>query len=232
VDSNGRSEKPIQVTLAVAADSIQRKALQYDRAGDIHYDSISAFIKSIRGGDPDAAVYWLARMLEGGEDPRFVARRLVILASEDVGNADPAALPLAQAAADATHFVGLPECQLCLAQAAIYLACAPKSNACAKAIWFAAKDVRENRTTPVPRYLRSTPPRSAGADGDPSRYDYPHDHAGGVIAQEYLGVDRTYYEPTARGAEAAMAEHVRRMNALRGLADRVKREIIADGPTP
>ena len=139
----------IIVDLAVAAESIQRKAIPYDAAGDMHYDVISAMIKSIRGSDPDAAVYWLARMLEAGEDPRFIARRIVISAAEDIGNADPQGLMIAQAAADATQMIGMPECQLPLAQAAIYLACAPKSNAAARAIWAAAEDVRNAQTIPV-----------------------------------------------------------------------------------
>ena len=148
------SGSPIEFTRTLAEESVQRKAVQYDRQGDAHYDSISALIKSIRGSDPDAALYWLARMLEGGEDVRFLARRLVILASEDVGNADPAALPLAVAAAQACELVGLPECQLTLAQAVTYLACAPKSNAATVGIGEARSDVREGRLLPVPVHLR------------------------------------------------------------------------------
>ncbi len=198
----------IAVTLEVAVESIQRKALQYDGAGDEHYDAISAMIKSIRGSDPDAAVYWLARMLEAGEDPRFVARRIVISAAEDIGNADPRGLVIAQAAADATQMIGMPECQLPLAQAAIYLACAPKSNASAKAIWAACKDVREGRTIPVPKHLRSTGYPGAKTLGSGEGYLYPHDAPNGIVEQEYLGVDKVYYTPTGRGAEAVIRQYL------------------------
>ena len=198
-DRNGEGA-PITIDLESAAESIQRKAIRYD-AGDAHYDAISAMIKSIRGSDPDAAVYWLARMLEAGEDPRFVARRIVIAAAEDIGNADPQALVLAEAAASATQRVGMPECQLPLAQAAIYLACAPKSNASAKAIWSAAEDVRDGRTLPVPRHLRSTGYAGAERLGSGEGYRYPHDAPDAIVAQEYLGVDKVYYCPTDRGAE-------------------------------
>ena len=196
----GRS--PAVIDLSTAEESIQRKAIQYDRTGDAKYDAISAMIKSIRGSDPDAAVYWMARMLEAGEDPRYIARRMVILASEDIGNADPQALVLAESAARATEMVGMPECQLILAQAAIYLACAPKSNASAMAIWEAMADVREGRTIPVPKHLRSTGYSGAHKLGHGVGYQYPHDHPDGVVAQDYLGVDKVYYTPTARGAEA------------------------------
>ena len=148
------SVRPLKFTRALAEESVQRKAVEYDNNGDAHYDSASALIKSIRGSDPDAALYWLARMLEGGEEVRFLTRRLVILASEDVGNADPQALPLAVAAMQACEFVGLPECQLTLAQAVTYLACAPKSNAATVAVGEATADVREGRLLPVPVHLR------------------------------------------------------------------------------
>jgi len=197
---------PITIDLATAAESIQRKAIQYDRTGDAHFDAISAMIKSIRRSDPDAAAYWMARMLEAGEDPRYIARRLVILAAEDVGNADPQGLVLAQAAASATEFIGMPECQLVLAQAAIYLACAPKSNASAMAIWSATEDVKNGRTIPVPKHLRSTGYWGAARLGHGEGYRYPHDAPEGIVAQEYLGVDKVYYRPTDRGAEAKMRE--------------------------
>ncbi len=196
----------IVVDLDTACESIQRKALEYDATGDSHFDAISAMIKSVRGSDPDAAVYWLARMLEAGEDPRFIARRLVILASEDIGNADPQGLIIAQAAADATNFIGLPECNLVLAQAAIYLACAPKSNASAVAIWQASSDVREGRTLPVPKHLKSTGYLGAKRLGSGEGYRYPHDEKDGTVDQEYLGVDKVYYTPTDRGAEAKIQE--------------------------
>ncbi len=205
----------VVVDLQVAAESIQRKALAYDSAGDSHYDSISALIKSIRGSDPDAAVYWLARMLEAGEDPRFVARRVVISAAEDIGNADPQGLVLAQAAADATMLVGMPECQILLAQAVTYLACAPKSNSAAAAIWAAAEDVRSGRTVPVPRHLRSTGYAGAAVLGSGEGYRYPHDAKDAIVAQEYLGVDREYYTPSDRGAEAAMRTYLDKVRRQR-----------------
>lgn len=196
-------EDSIVVDLNTAVESIQQKALDYDAAGDAHYDAISAMIKSIRGSDPDAAVYWLARMLEGGEDPRFIARRIVIAAAEDIGNADPQGLLIAQAAADATQFIGKPECQLPLAQAVIYLACAPKSNASAMAIWSAAKDVREGRTVLAPKHLRSTGYAGAERLGSGEGYLYPHDAESGIVRQDY-GVEKVYYTPTGRGAEALL----------------------------
>ncbi len=211
-----QSEAEVVVDLEVAAESIQRKAITYDAGGDGHYDSISAMIKSIRGSDPDAAVYWLARMLEGGEDPRFVARRIIISASEDIGNAEPRGLILAQSAAAATLVVGMPECQLILAQAVIYLASAPKSNACAKAIWGAAEDVRTGQTIPVPKHLKSAKYKSAEKLGSGIGYQYPHDAQDGIVKQDYLGVDKFYYLPTDRGWEAqakAYLEQVRRIQS-------------------
>lgn len=199
---------PIVVDLDVAAESIQRKAITYDRAGDAHYDAVSAMIKSIRGSDPDAAVYWLARMLEAGEDPRYVARRIVIAAAEDIGNADPQALLVAQAAADAAQMIGLPECRLPLAQAAIYLACSPKSNASATAIWQACKDVREGRTLPVPKHLRATGYLGAATLGSGEGYRYPHDAKDAIIDQDYLGVEKKYYFPTDRGTEKQLLAYL------------------------
>ncbi|MHC5113262.1 MAG: replication-associated recombination protein A [Planctomycetota bacterium] len=193
-------DAPVTIDLACAEDSIQAKALVYDGTGDEHYDLISAFIKSMRGSDPDAAVYWLARMLEAGEDPRFIARRIAILASEDVGNADPHALSVAASAWTITERVGMPECQLTLAQAAIYMAGAPKSNASAQAIWTAAKDVREGRTVPVPLVLRDSHYRDASQLGHGVGYVSPHADAD-AAPEEYLGVDRTYYRPTDQGFE-------------------------------
>jgi putative ATPase len=205
---------PIDFTVVVAQDSIQRKVLEYDPTGDAHYDVASAFIKSMRGSDPDAAIYWLARMLEAGEDPRFVARRCVIFASEDVGNADPRALSVAIAAAQAVEFVGLPECQLNLAHAVIYLATAPKSNASYIAIGEARGDVQKGRTVPVPKHLKDAHYRGAKEAFEHGvGYQYAHDFEGGWVDQEYLGVERTYYEPTDRGYEAeirARLEELRR----------------------
>ena len=204
---NYGEKRPIELTWELAAESVQRKAITYDRDGDSHYDTISALIKSIRGSDPDAAIYWLARMLEGGEDVRFLARRLVILASEDVGNADPAALPLAVATAHACELVGLPECQLNLAQTVAYLACAPKSNAATLAIFEAKKDVRENRTIPVPRHLRDSHYKGSESLGHVG-YQYAHDGEDAIAAQDYLGVEVEYYRPNPRGFEAELMERL------------------------
>jgi putative ATPase len=205
--------QPVDFTRQLAEESVQRKAVQYDRAGDAHYDAISALIKSIRGSDPDAALYWLARMLEGGEDVRFLARRLVILASEDVGNAEPAALGLAVAAAQACEIVGLPECQLTLAQAVIYLACAPKSNAATVGIGEARRDVREGRLLPVPVHLRDAHYGGARRLGHGQTYQYAHDDPEGVVAQDYLGVEREYYRPTDRGFERELAQRLQAIRA-------------------
>jgi putative ATPase len=207
-------ERPIHFTRELAAESVQRKAIQYDPTGDTHYDSISALIKSIRGSDPDAGMYWLARMLEGGEDVRFLSRRLVILASEDVGNADPAALPLAVATMQACEFVGLPECQLNLAQCVAYLACAPKSNAATLAIGEARADVREGRVLPVPVHLQDSHYAGAKRLGHGGGYEYAHDAEGGVAAQDYLGVEREYYRPVERGFEANLAARLAEIRAV------------------
>ena len=204
---------PLEFTRALAEESVQRKAIVYDAKGDSHYDAISALIKSIRGSDPDAALYWLARMLEGGEDVRFLARRLVILASEDVGNAEPAALPLAVAAAHACEIVGLPECQLTLAQAVTYLACAPKSNAATIGIGEARGDVREGRLLPVPVHLRDSHYGGAKRFGHGAGYQYAHDAPDAVAAQDYLGIDREYYRPTDRGFEAELAARLETIRA-------------------
>jgi len=199
-----------RVDLTVAQESIQKKAVQYD--DDTHYDAASAFIKSMRGSDPDAAVYWLARMLEAGEDPRFLARRIVIAASEDVGNAEPQALVVAQAAAAATEFVGMPECRIILAQAVTYLATAPKSNASYTAVDAALADVRGQRILPVPMHLRDAHYRGAKRLGHGEGYEYAHNAPQGWVDQDYLGVERTYYEPVDRGYEA---EIKRRLDELR-----------------
>jgi putative ATPase len=195
----------VPVSEAHVLDASRKRPLLYDRKGDQHYDFASAFIKSMRGGDADAAVYYLAAMLEAGEDPRFIARRMIILASEDVGNADPQALVVAVAAAQALEHVGLPEAQLNLAQAAIYLARAPKSNASATAIWEARRDVREHGNLRPPAMLRSTGhPRGAKARGHGEGYVYPHDDPAG-FELEYLPEPlrgRRYYRPSGSGEEA------------------------------
>jgi len=201
-------QQPIEFTLQLAAESVQRKAIKYDRNGDTHYDAISALIKSIRGSDPDAGIYWLARMLEGGEDVRFLTRRLVILASEDVGNADPQALTIAVATMQACEFVGLPECQLSLAQAVTYLACAPKSNAATTAIAEARRDVREGRTVPVPMHLRDGHYAGSMRLGHGEGYEYAHNAEDGVAAQDYLGIQKEYYRPVDRGFEADLAKRL------------------------
>jgi putative ATPase len=204
-------ERPVVFTRALAEESMQRKAVDYDRLGDKHYDTASALIKSIRGSDPDAALYWLAQMLEGGEDVRFLCRRLIILASEDIGNADPQALPIAVSAMQACEFVGLPECQLTLAQAATYLACAPKSNASTLAIGEARRDVREGRVLPTPVHLRDSHYRGAQQLGHGKGYQYAHDAEDGVAAQDYLGVQRQYYRPVPRGFEKELASRLEKI---------------------
>jgi putative ATPase len=206
------AQRPVRFTLEVAQESIQRKALDYDATGDAHYDVTSAFIKSMRGSDPDAAIYWLARMLEAGEEPRFIARRIVICASEDIGNADPQALVVATAALQAAEFVGLPECQIPLAQAVTYLATAPKSNASYMAITKARADVRSGRTLAVPKHLRDTHYRGAEQFGHGEGYEYSHDAPEGWTPQAYLPEERRYYEPVDRGHEAVI---LRRLEELR-----------------
>src|SRR5262249_54605508 len=222
-------KQPVEYTLEVARDSIQRKALDYDATGDAHYDVASAFIKSMRGSDPDAAIYWLARMLEAGEDPRFIARRVIICASEDVGNADPQALVVAAAALQSVEFVGLPECQLPLAQAVTYIATAPKSNAATVAIGKAREDVRSGRTLPVPEHLRDSHYRGAEKLGRGVGYEYAHNHEGGWVDQAYLPEERRYSEPVDRGYEA---EIKKRMEALRQRASRDPESVEPPAPPP
>lgn len=206
-------ERPLRFTRELAEESVQRRAVEYDATGDSHYDAASALIKSIRGSDPDAGLYWLARMLEAGEDVRFLCRRLVILASEDVGNADPHALPLAVATMQACEFIGLPECQLTLSQCVTYLACAPKSNAATVAIGEALGDVREGRLLPVPVQLRDAHYGGAKQLGHGDGYEYSHNAEGGVAAQDYLGVEREYYRPVERGFEKELAERLTKIRA-------------------
>jgi putative ATPase len=197
----------LRIGVEEAQESIQRKAVVYDRSGDQHYDTTSALIKSIRGGDPDAALYWLARMLVAGEDIRFLARRLVILASEDVGLADPTALPTAMAAQQAVELVGLPEAQIPLAHATVHLATAPKSNRAYAALLAARKDVEEGRTLAVPKALRDTHYKGSKALGHEG-YVYPHDFEGGFVPQAYLEEGRRYYHPSENGAERRIRERL------------------------
>ncbi len=210
-ESADDTHQAITITLQIARDSIQTKAMVYDDDG--HYDSASALIKSMRGSDPDATVYWLSRMLAAGEDPRFIARRIAICASEDIGNADPTAIMLAAAAVQITEFVGMPECRLTLAQAAIYLACAPKSNRVTVAVDQAMDDVKNSRTIPVPRPLRDTHYPGAENLGHQG-YQYAHDFPEGYVPQVYLGVEKHYYQPTDRGHEAVIGKYLQRLAEL------------------
>jgi putative ATPase len=198
-------ERPPRVTLADVEDAIGTRALRYGE--DDHYDVVSAFIKSIRGSDPDAGLYWLARMLEAGEDARFIARRLVILASEDVGMADPMSLVVADAAARAVEFVGLPEAQLNLAQAVVHLATAPKSNRSAVGIWRAREAVRRQPSGEVPTHLRDAHYKGAKALGHGAGYQYPHDDPAGWVEQQYRPTEHAgerYYEPSTHGYEGEL----------------------------
>jgi putative ATPase len=210
----GNTGGKILIDLEVAQESIQRKAVVYSGTGDEHYDAASALIKSMRGSDPDAAIYWLARMLHAGEDPRFIARRIAILASEDIGNADPAAMILAAATLQVVEFVGMPEAQLTLAQAVTYMACCPKSNAATVAIGEAKGDVENNRTIPVPRHLRDSHYQGAAQLGHEG-YKYAHDFPEGYVPQEYLGVDKTYYRPTDRGKEAVFRAYLDKLAKIK-----------------
>jgi putative ATPase len=198
--------------LPILEEASQQKALRYDKAGEEHFNVISAFIKSMRGSDPDAAVYWLMRMLDAGEDPLYVARRMVIFAAEDIGNAEPQALQIAVAAKDAVHFVGLPEGRIPLAQAVTFLATCPKSNAAYKAMLSASEDVRSRGALPVPLHLRNAPTPLMQKLGYGRDYEYPHDHPDALVGQHYLPEalhGRRYYEPTERGHERAIAERLR-----------------------
>jgi putative ATPase len=198
----------VQINLSAAEESIQRKAVVYDADEDAHYDTISAFIKSLRGSDPDAALYWLAKMLYAGEDIRFIARRLIICASEDVGMADSNALVVAVAAQQAVEFVGLPEAQLVLAHATVYVATAPKSNRCTVAIGKASAEVREGRTLAIPKHLRDTHYKAAKKLGHGEGYKYSHDYEGSYVPQAYLPEGRTYYEPSENGMEKHVKERL------------------------
>jgi putative ATPase len=215
----GASGQAGTVTVRVAEDALQRSAILYDKGGDLHYDLISAWIKSTRGSDPDASLLYLAAMLEGGEDPRFIARRMVVFASEDVGNADPRALQVAVAAAHAVEHVGMPECALNLSQAAIYLALAPKSNASIKSLGRARTWVREHGTPEPPSYLRSAAYPGARKLGRGENYDYPHDHPEGVSEQELMPAElagERFLELTDHGEERELRERLERIRKARG----------------
>ncbi len=208
VRTTKKTDQGVHFTLKTAEESIQKKSLVYDNEGDAHYDTVSAFIKSMRGSDPDAAIYYLAKMLYAGEEPRFIARRIVICAAEDVGNADPQALVVATAAMQVSEFVGLPECQIPLAQAVTYIACAPKSNAAYLAISNAMQDVKEGRTLEVPAHLKDSHYAGAKKLGHGEGYKYSHDYEGHYVKQDYLPETRRYYEPTELGHEKKFKEYL------------------------
>lgn len=219
------------ITLPLVEDALQEVAITYDKAGDSHYDTISAFVKSIRGSDPDAALYWLAKMLRAGEDPRFIARRLIIHASEDIGNADPMALLVACAAAQAVEFVGMPEAQLALSQATIYLATAPKSNSCCLAISKAMHDIEERGAMPVPPHLRDASYVGARRLGHGIGYIYPHNYPEHYVPQEYLpegAKSQPYYTPTVIGFERVIAKRMERWKRLKEAAGKNMDETKAD----
>ncbi len=215
VMSTGRSEDGrIHITLQVAQECIQRKAVRYDKTGDNHYDTISAFIKSMRGSDPDAAVYYLARMLYAGENAAFIARRIMICAAEDVGNADPQALVVAASASLAVERIGMPEAQIILSQAAAYVACAPKSNAGCQAIFQAMEAVRETGSLPIPAHLQDAHYKGAAKLGRGTGYKYAHDYPNHYVRQQYLPYElngREFYKPTGNGYEVKIREHMRRL---------------------
>lgn len=213
-------DEKITFNIEIARESIQQKALGYNGTGDTHYDLASAFQKSMRGSDPDATVYWLGRMLAGGEDPRFIARRIAVCAAEDVGNADPMATVLASAAVQISEFIGLPEAQLPLAQAAIYIACAPKSNASASAIWQAVSDVK-SETLPVdaigvPKHLKDSHYKAAKKAGIGNDYKYPHNYETGFVPQQYLpdAIKKKYYQPKEIGLEKNMKHYLQKLKTL------------------
>lgn len=216
----------LRVTMETAAEAMQQKLLSYDRQGDNHYDMASALIKSIRGSDPDAALYWTARMLSGGEDPLFIARRLIISAAEDIGNADPHALNLAVAAAQAVQMIGMPECRIALAQAVTYLAGAPKSNASYLAIDRAMQLVDEEKNEPVPVHLKSSGYSGAKRLGHGRDYRYPHDYEGHYIQQQYLPsalIGKKFYQPTSQGYEEKIRRYLEQLKSA-GSADHHKED--------
>jgi putative ATPase len=213
--TKSEADGAVHITRAVTEESIQKKAVVYDHDEDGHYDTISAFIKSVRGSDPNAALYWLAKMLYAGEDPRFIARRLIILASEDIGNADPAALSLTTAAMSAVEFVGMPEARIILAQATTFLACAPKSNASYLGLEEATKDIKEGRTLPVPRALRDSSHKKAAETFGHKGYKYAHDYEGHVVDQEYAPTSKVYYRPTDQGYEERIRKRLEQWELIK-----------------
>jgi putative ATPase len=230
-DDDGR----VSPTLEHVEGAAQQRVLAYDRAGDGHYDTVSAFIKSLRGNDADAALYWLATMVAAGEDPRFIARRLIISASEDVGNADPRALQVAVAAAQALDHVGLPEAQYALAQAAAYIATAPKSNRAGLAYWAAAADVAEHGSLPVPLHLRNAAVPQMKHHGIGVGYRYPHDFEGHDVDQRYLPdqlVGRRYYRPSEQGYERTIGERMALREEARGRAREAGHASRSEEPRP
>ena len=230
-DGDGR----ISPRLADVETAAQQRILGYDRAGDGHYDTVSAFIKSLRGNDPDAALYWLASMVAAGEDPKFIARRLIISASEDVGNADPRALQVAVAAAHALDWIGLPEAQYALAQAATYIATAPKSNRSGSAYWAAVADIEAHGSLPVPLHLRNAAHRGMKQHGIGVGYRYPHDYEGADVTQRYLPdelADARYYLPTDQGYEATLAARMEARANARAAAKEAGRAARSRLPAP
>jgi putative ATPase len=218
-----RARRTRLLDLPILEEAAQQRALRYDKGGEEHYNVISAFIKSLRGGDPDAALYWMMRMLEAGEDPLFIARRMVIFAAEDVGNAEPQALQVAVAAKDAVHFVGLPEGRIPLAQVATFLATCPKSNASYRAMLAASEEVRASGPLPVPLHLRNAPTPLMKGLGYGAGYRYPHAYEGAEVEQDYLPdslAGRVYYEPTDRGREREIGERLRAARARRARSPR------------
>jgi len=205
----------IHFDLHAAQESIQKKQVHYDMDGDAHYDTASAFIKSMRGSDPDATLYWMAKMLYAGEDLHFISRRICICASEDVGNADPQALVLANSALQVSEFIGLPEARIPLAQAAVYVACAPKSNACYLGIDKALSDVKNKKTQAVPNHLKDTSYKSAKKLGHGENYKYAHNYENHFVDQEYMPIKESYYEPTNMGYEAKIKLRLDRLKARR-----------------
>ncbi|MBI4314164.1 MAG: replication-associated recombination protein A [Candidatus Omnitrophica bacterium] len=201
----------IQISKAAMEESVQKKAVVYDRDEDAHYDTISAYIKAMRGSDPDAALYWLAKMIYAGEDPRFIARRLVICAAEDVGNADPQALVVSMAAAQSVEFIGLPECRIPLALATAYVACAPKSNAAYMGLEKAAEDIQQGKTLEVPQHLKDAHYPGAKKLEHGEGYKYAHNYPGHHVEQSYLPEDRRYYEPTEEGFEKEIKGRMSRL---------------------